>query len=184
MFNNLVTTPNIRIAGRRLLAFCIDWLVLAVWAGIIFGITMAVYAGSPPRVAGPWHLQILSFTLMTLPFILYFTVSEASSIQATIGKRILGLCVIGTGKERAPFSRTLLRNVIKFVPWMLGHFVANQAAFSTKESVPGWVYIPFVLSFAGVVWWLGSIFLRGRSPYEVLSSTCVAVRKNLPGNSL
>ena len=46
-----------KIAIRRFLAFGIDWLVIAIWAGTIFGIVMLSFSGQPPGPSGPWRSQ-------------------------------------------------------------------------------------------------------------------------------
>ena len=155
-----------RIAFHRFLSFAIDWLVIVVWAGILFGTVMLIYSGEPPRPSGPWRAQAVGFFSMTLPIIFYFSICEASAWQASIGKRILLLRVSGIKTNRVPFSRILLRNVVKFAPWELGHLVANQAIFSSSSSIPAWVFVPMILSLAIPLWWIISIYLHGISPYD------------------
>ena len=165
---------------RRLLAFGVDWLVIVVWAGVLFGVVMTVFSGHPPRPSGPWQSQAIGFAAMTLPVLLYFSLSESSLWQATLGKRALSLRVVYDGVAQAPFSNSLLRNIIKFTPWEMGHIVANQAVFSTSSGVPGWVYVPMLLAFACPVWWVVSIFTRGHAPYDVIASTRVVDGRSVP----
>lgn len=161
------------LALRRLLAFAVDWLLIVAWAAVLFGVAMTIYSGHPPSPAGPWRLEAVGFVCMTAPVVLYFSLTESSAWQATVGKRVLNLRVVHAGVARAAFGRTLLRNLIKFIPWEMGHLVANQAIFSTRSGVPGWIYIPLLLAFACPVWWVVSIFARGRAPYDVVTSTRV-----------
>ena len=165
-----------QIAFHRFLAFGIDWLVIVVWAGLLFGIVMLGFSGQPPSPSGPWRMQAIGFLTMTLPIIFYFSICEASAWQATIGKRILSLRVAGAKTNRVAFSRILVRNAVKFAPWELGHLVANQAIFSSS-SIPGWIYIPMVLSFAIPLWWIVSIFIHGDSPYDRITGIHIT-RKN------
>jgi uncharacterized RDD family membrane protein YckC len=161
--------PQKHIAFRRYLAFGIDWLVIVVWAGVVFGIVMLSFSGQPPSPSGPWIGQAVGFISMTLPIIFYFSICEASAWQATIGKRILSLRVAGTKTDRIPFSRILLRNIVKFAPWELGHLVANQAIFSSSSSIPNWVIAPLVLAYIIPLWWVISIYARGYSPYDQIT---------------
>ena len=154
------------IAFYRFLAFGIDWLVIVLWAGILFGIVMLSFSGQPPGPSGPWRAQAIGFFTMTLPIVFYFSICEASVWQASIGKRILSLRVADANANRVTFSRVLLRNAVKFAPWELGHLVANQAIFSSSSTIPAWVYIPMVLSFVIPLWWIISIFIHGDSPYD------------------
>jgi uncharacterized RDD family membrane protein YckC len=166
-----------KIAIRRFLAFGIDWLVIAIWAGTIFGIVMLSFSGQPPGPSGPWRSQAVGFLAMTLPIIFYFSLCEASSWQATLGKRILSLRVVDNDSDRTPFTRILLRNIVKFAPWELGHMVANQAIFSSAGSLPAWVYVPMVFAFALPLWWILSIYFQGSSPYDLITSTRIVSEK-------
>jgi uncharacterized RDD family membrane protein YckC len=162
-------TSSHKIAFLRYLAFGIDWLVIAVWAGVLYAIVMLSFSGQPPSPSGPWAGQALGFVSMTLPIIFYFSICEANTWRATLGKRIMSLCVNSTKPEAISFKRIILRNVVKFAPWELGHLVANQVIFSSSSSIPIWVYVPMILSFAIPLWWVISIFVRGNSPYDLLT---------------
>lgn len=164
-----------KIAFRRFLAFGIDWLVIVIWAGVLFGVVMLSYSGKPPGPSGPWRAQGVGFLAMTLPIVLYFSICEASPWRATLGKRILSLRVINTNSDRMAFSRTLLRNCIKFIPWELGHLVANQAIFSSTTDLPDWVYLPMFFAFVFPLWWIISIYMRGNSPYDQVTNTRIVL---------
>ena len=101
-------THQKQIAFRLFLAFGIDWLLIMVWAGVVFGMVMLSYSGQPPTPPGPWTAQIAGFVSMTLPVILYFSICEASAWKATIGERVLSLRLKGSGTDRMVFSRILL----------------------------------------------------------------------------
>lgn len=163
---------NSGMTARRLLAFCVDWLVIAAWGVVLFAAVMASYSGHPPRPSGPWHSEVIGFLAITAPVILYFSLSESSTAQATLGKRALGLHVLAHGGGRVSVGASLLRNCVKFAPWELGHIVANQAFFSTTV-VPVWIYLPMALAFLLPVWWVASILFKGYAPYDVVASTHV-----------
>ena len=163
---------NSGMTARRLLAFCVDWLVIAVWGVVLFAAVMALHAGHLPRPSSPWHSEVIGFLAMTVPVVLYFSLSECSIAQATLGKRALGLRVLAHGGGRVSVGSSFLRNCVKFLPWELGHIVANQAVLS-KVSVPGWVYLPMAFSFLLPAWWVASILIRGYAPYDVVASTRV-----------
>jgi len=168
-------TPQKQIALKRFLAFGIDGLVILFWAGVLFAAVMLAYAGQPPAPKGPRAGQALGFFSMTLPVILYFSFCEASAWQASIGKRVLSLRVVGDKRDRLPFSRVLIRNLVKFAPWELGHLVAQQALFSSSSGIPDWVFAPMVLSFLFPLWWVFSIYIRGNSPYDRMMGIHVAL---------
>ena len=82
------------IALRRVAAFCLDWCVIAIWGGLLFGIVMWSSGGHPEPPAGPWTGQLLGLLGMTLPVVTYFTACESAPVRGTLGKRALGLIVV------------------------------------------------------------------------------------------
>jgi uncharacterized RDD family membrane protein YckC len=158
------------IAGRRLLAFAVDWLVVALWGGVLFGAVMMATSGHPPRPENPWKAQMIGLLTMTLPVTLYFSLLESSAWRASIGKRALGLVVSSESGDRLSFGSALLRNAVKFLPWEFGHLVAQQAAFSGEAGLPVWVWGPAIVAFAGPVWWVIALIATGRTPYDRLAS--------------
>jgi uncharacterized RDD family membrane protein YckC len=162
------------IAVRRLFAFAVDWLVMLLWGGLLFGSVMIATSGHPPRPDNPWTAQAIGLLTMTLPVTLYFAFCESSALQASLGKRALGLVVTGDTGERLAFASALRRNAIKFVPWELGHTVAQQAVFSGEGGFPAWLWGPALAALAGPVWWLVSIIATGRSPYDRWASARVS----------
>jgi uncharacterized RDD family membrane protein YckC len=154
------------VAVRRLLAFAVDWLVVLLWCGLLFGSVMIATSGHPPRPDNPWTAQAIGFLTMTLPVTLYFALCESSAFRASLGKRVLGLVVSRDTGERLAFAPALLRNAIKFVPWEFGHTVAQQAALSGEGGFPAWVWGPAIVALVGPLWWLVAIIATGRAPYD------------------
>lgn len=162
---------NRAVAVRRIMAFGVDWLIILVWAGLLFGMVVAVSSGEPSRPSNPWVAQAIGFSSMTVPVVLYFAILESSGLQATLGKRLLGLKVKFGQTTRAPFGTAIVRNAVKFIPWEFGHLVANQTALSGNATIPIWIYGAMAASFSIPVWWLGSMFSSGLTPYDRLTST-------------
>jgi len=157
----------------RLFAFAIDWVVIATWGGALFGLVWWSTDGSPSASSNPWQGQAIGFLSMTLPVVLYFSLCEASAGQGTLGKRMLGLRVSQLSGERAPWKQTLLRAALKFLPWEMGHLLAHQAFFAGDAGIPLWAFLPGILSFALPAWWVASLFVQGRTPYDRWSQTAV-----------
>ncbi|MBI1383234.1 MAG: hypothetical protein GC161_19405 [Planctomycetaceae bacterium] len=162
------------IAVRRSLAFVLDWFVVVLWGGVVFGAVTIVTHGNPPAPQGPWTAQALGLLTMTLPVTLYFAALESPRWRASLGKRALGLVVSSATGERLSLRSALLRNAAKFVPWECGHLLAQQAAFSGEEGLPTWVFGPAVIAFVGPVWWLVALFATGRTPYDRWVAASVA----------
>lgn len=157
------------VAGRRLLAFTVDWLVMVMWGSAVFLAVTVAIGGIPARPDDPWQAQIIGFVTMTIPAVLYFAVCESSAMQASVGKRILGLIVSGETGKRLSVRSALLRNTVKLAPWEFGHTVAQQAAFSSDAGLPVWVWAPAAIAFLGPVCWVAAIVVTGRAPYDHLA---------------
>jgi len=139
-------------ALRRLLAFAVDWFVLVLWGGVIFGAVMIATGGNPPQPESPWTGQAMSLLTMTVPFTLYFALCESSAMQASLGKRTPGLVVSRETGGRLSFGPALPRNAVKFTPWEFGHTVAWQSVFAGEAGFPAWVWGAAILAFVGPVW--------------------------------
>jgi uncharacterized RDD family membrane protein YckC len=123
---------NLRL---RFVAFLLDYLIIAAY--IVVLIVVSVLLGFGPLrqtfqslFANPNSGEISAFLLLVLPVILYFALFESSSWQATWGKRKVGLRVMTNHGERLSFGRSLVRSLIKFLPWELTH--------ACLWRIPGW----------------------------------------------
>lgn len=166
---------------RRLLAFSADYVVIAVYLALL---TLLRFYLVPTKVtqflfAGPTIGQVSAFLLVTLPVILYFTLTESSPWCATPGKRVLGLAVQSTDFTRLTRSRALGRTVLKLLPWELSHTCLWRIPGWPREpQAPSWlVYAGFAL-----VWMLIAAYILGaltsnrrQTLYDRLSG-CVVVR--------
>ena len=158
-----------------LFAFAADWFVVVLWGGLICGAVMIANGGKPPQLGSPWAGQAMSFLTMTVPFTLYFALSESSAMRASLGKRVLGLVVSRETGGRLSFGSALLRNAVKFTPWEFGHTVVWQGVFSGEGGFPAWVWGPVFIAFVGPVWWLVALIRTGRTPYDRWAFARVAI---------
>lgn len=158
----------------RLLAFALDWFVVALWGTLVFGLVMIASGGEPPRLRDPWTGQAIGFVTMTLPVILYFSLCESSPMRASFGKRALGLVVTQETGGRLSFGSALLRNGLKFTPWEFGHTVAQQSIFSSDGGLPPWTIGPAVFAFLGPLWFVTTLFTKRRTPYDRCAASRVA----------
>ncbi len=162
----LLTRDARAIALRRLFASAVDWLLVAMWGAIVFGVAVLASAGIPEKPVDPWRAQGIGLITMTMPVTLYFALCEGSRMRASVGKRTAGLVVTGRTGERLSFARALLRNALKFIPWELGHMLAWQAATSDADRLPGWAWVPGIAAAALPLWWLATMLATGSPPYD------------------
>ncbi|HEX5506663.1 MAG TPA: RDD family protein [Thermomicrobiales bacterium] len=168
-------------AWRRLLAFGVDYLVIAAYGGLLAGVGFgarrllgrgfAMPATPRARLVG----HAVAFAALTVPVVLYFAWWEASAGGGTPGKRALGLRVVAEAGGRVPLGRALARAAVKFAPWELAH----TALWDT----PGWPVDPrptgrdwagYGLSLALSGWYVVALFVGSRrTPYDRVSGTRV-----------
>lgn len=165
-------TKSMNIILRRLLAFGIDLALLAVYASALFLVVSPMVR--PLFADSPLMAELTGFTLLTLPFVMYFAFSEASSWSASFGKRCMGLVVVGGKKaKRISFGRSLLRSGLKFMPWELAHF-SIWHAFIFDSPLATVAMAVLALSYALMIAYVaGLLFKRHRTPYDRLSGTQV-----------
>jgi uncharacterized RDD family membrane protein YckC len=166
-------------AVRRLVGFGIDWLLIGLYAGLLF---LAARRALQPAFAGSaWRAEAVGFGVLTVPVVVYFAASEASPWQATVGKRWVGVRVIADGGGRATPGRCLTRAAIKFAPWELAHFAIWHAVVRPDPAghVLGWVFL--TLANLLPLSYLGSLFVgSGRTPYDRASRTRVVSSRPTP----
>lgn len=110
--------------GARVTAFLLDYVILLLYAGLLFAASSLLPTA---WFATPNRSQFTAFLFMTLPVIVYFSLTEASAWQGTVGKRLRRLRVAGCNGGRIGLRRAFLRSAIKFLPWELAHtFIQHQ----------------------------------------------------------
>ena len=168
-------------ALRRIGAFCVDYVICACYGAALFGVVLLWNGGRvPQRAVHPLQGQAIGLFCLTIPVILYFAICESSRWQSTIGKRLLGLRVHDMSGDRLPFRKTLMRALLKFLPWELGHTVVHQlvsgAPSGGTNDVPPWVLVLFTVAVLLDAWYLTSIWVgTGRTAYDRASSAQVVI---------
>ncbi|HSX04399.1 MAG TPA: RDD family protein [Rhabdochlamydiaceae bacterium] len=110
-----MSSPKFVYAGatKRVLAFCIDSLIILfcyMGFGILFSLTIVNKLIFQLPIIGLWWYG----GMLVLPW-LYYAFYECSRMQATIGKRILGLKVASLSGERINFAKATGRYFGKFL---------------------------------------------------------------------
>ena len=125
----------------------------------------------------PVNGEIIGFATLTLPVILYFTLSENGKYLGTIGKRKIGLQIVNKSLTKASIKQLLLRNCLKFLPWELAHFFIYRLFYfnSLSKTIPDWVLTGLIVSQGlALIYLLCIIFTKNnQSIYELISRTIV-----------
>lgn len=96
---------------QRVLAYIIDFIVIG---GICF-LEFAIIGQAIKNRADHRQLLLIDNYAATLTSILYFSIMESSSKQATIGKKVIGIYVTDLSGNRITFLKALLRVSVKFI---------------------------------------------------------------------
>ena len=171
------------IVIKRIKAFLIDYLIILIYLGLLVATSLLIsrifHLGS--ENVSPAIGELIAFVTLTLPIILYFTLSENGKYAGTIGKRKFGLHVVSKSFTKASFWQLLIRNCIKFLPWELAHFFVFRLFYfaSTSTITPTWVLTGLISSqLLAIIYLLFLIFSKNkRSVYELFSQTRVVQNK-------
>jgi uncharacterized RDD family membrane protein YckC len=125
-----------------------------------------------------WQFESYLFSTVTLPVVLYYALCESSHWQATVGKRVMGLRVTNAMGERIGFGQGLVRALVRFLPFEIGHMT-----FALPEPIwvaPDEFRVGFLIVSAALVLYTAIAFFhpRGQSVHDLAAQT-VVVRQNL-----
>ncbi|MGP4038550.1 RDD family protein [Gracilibacillus sp. D59] len=113
---------SLTVATRksRFIALFIDWLCISAFLILLLGLTQLfywlVFNGIP--ILSYLQSQLIAIFTTVIPAIIVFSIMEGSSRSSTFGKRIQSLKI---SYPDHPKTRSTIRNIVKFLPWQLGH---------------------------------------------------------------
>lgn len=119
---------NVEYAGfwRRFVAYIID-VIIIYFTSLLCGLILLFIIAIPLRpLLGKEYLSIVFIFSICIDLIIYFgyfTLSESSKKQATVGKQLLHVVVSDAEGNRLTKKRALLRNLLKIasaIPLDLG----------------------------------------------------------------
>lgn len=156
----------------RLKEFTIDYLIIVGYLVGLFVIAMACYylafQGMPEMTSG--QSQLIATVSTVIPAIVVFSVLDYRKPFGTYGKRKAGLKV---KYETYAYWRSLVRNIIKFLPWQLAHMGVIAGMYTNFETTSSMVLV--YTSMALAVLLLGMVFFRkdGRHLGDMFAGTQV-----------
>lgn len=117
---------------RRLKELLIDYIFILIYLVLLFGIVMGIYfvvlKGIPEF--NEWQSQILATVTSVIPIILIFACFDYN--KGSIGKQKSGLKLHYKNKN---FGTSLIRNIIKFLPWQLAHIGVIHGIYSEFDAL-------------------------------------------------
>lgn len=142
-------------------------LVIVVAVGLP---TLLGWVDLAPIWSRPVAADLAVTVLTVVPFLVYLVRTEAGPARATWGKRRSGLVVEAADGPPAGTASIVLRNVIKVLPWQLGHMAAMR--FSSGEDIA--LAVAFdVASLTLLALVMGPPLLGRRGLHELIAGTAV-----------
>lgn len=125
--------------GSRLAAYFVDYILVTVLSyGAAAVVAVGMFAMSDSGVDSwedepplPFLIAILASSF-TIPF-LYFTLMECSSLQATLGKKLVGIRVTDLSGQRITFGRAATRFLGKILSALILMIGFLMAAFTERK---------------------------------------------------
>jgi uncharacterized RDD family membrane protein YckC len=178
---------------RRLVAWLIDWMCVLAWCAIVAAVGIPLYLAGVTRDIDEVALNVVAAITVVVPATLGLAALEAGRLHGTLGKRALGIRVIGVPARNtaggagagefaagAPFGAAVLRNALKIaLPWIIGHaaviaLVSTSTGGTTSGSAPAWVWVLTLAAYVLPIVYVVALFVRrGRTPYDAASRTAV-----------
>jgi uncharacterized RDD family membrane protein YckC len=172
------TSKAAKTAGftKRLKAFGFDYLLICAFMILLAGLTigtirMVGYLGFSLRWPdNPFFADLIAFSTLILPVILYFTLQESSNTQSTWGKRKVGIMVVGKDNAKLTPMHAFIRSLVKLIPWQIAH--------TCLFHIPGWPFAvntipPTVIAGFVLVYVLVGVYIacaliskQNRTPYD------------------
>ncbi len=159
---------------QRIIAFLFDFLIIFAYILILFGIGVGVVTITNGKLllASAIILNVVAFVVLVLPVILYFTLQESSSRQATWGKRRARIKVTNAQGARINIWQSFVRSAFKFLPWQLAHISVIYLYFGNHSPIFG---IGALVSQGLVIIYIISLWLgkKHQTPYDWIAGTYV-----------
>lgn len=162
---------------RRLTSWWWDYLVVLTWLGIVFLVmgmpTLLGVIDLESLWSGPALADLATAALTVIPFLMYLVVTETRPSHATWGKRRSGLSVAAADGSSPALGQVVLRNIVKVLPWQLGHMAALR--FATDTQIPT-ATACYALSLLLLVAVAGPPLVRRRGLHDMIAGTTVMTR--------
>lgn len=160
--------------ATRIKELCIDWLVISAYLLCLFAVSMACYfmmLGGIPTFS-ELHSQLIATFASVLAIVILFSYLDFRG--GSIGKRAAGLEVYFAHRS---FSRSLVRNGVKFFPWQIGHMAVIHGVYTEFDIIS--IVLSLISCILLVIMFLMGTMRRDRRHLgDMLAGTQVQLAKH------
>lgn len=159
---------------RRLKELFYDYFVIIAYLLTLFILAMGFYFLVFGKISNftEGQSQLIATILSVLPIILIFTFMDM--IVGSLGKKKAGLVLI---YKNPPLISAFIRNLIKFLPWQLGHMGTIAGIYTDYTSLSGHVFTALSLILVILMIVMGFFRKDKRHLGDLLAGTQVVVKK-------
>lgn len=170
---------------RRIAAYLIDYFVFIVpLLGVLSLCGWVLWSfDATASLDHRWLGQLIVVSVLTLPIVLYFALSESSRWQATVGKRLMKVVVVDTKEEPATIKQTAIRAIVKFLPWEFFHTIYWHWEGWPMDPAPptNLQIVALTVGWIVIGWYIVGLFVGSRRTlYDRVAGTTV-VRRDANG---
>lgn len=165
---------NIETSDRllRIKSLLFDWLFISGYLILLF-ISISLFYflrlnGIPTFTNA--QSQLIAILTSVIPIILIFSLMEGRNLYASWGKRKTKLMVIY--KDR-PMIRSIVRNVLKFLPWQFGHMSTIYGLYNGFDSAFSIIFFSLSMSLSMVYILMAFIRRDRRHLVDILAGSRV-----------
>lgn len=166
----MLTENNITLK-QRVKELFVDYIFILLYLIVLLGVTMGVYFIVFKDIPEFNEIQSQSIAAVAsvIPIILIFSYLDYT--KGSLGKRKAGLKLYYTNKT---IASSVIRNVIKFLPWQLGHIATIHGIYTNYDTA---AVIFSILSFALAIVLLimGSVRKDKRHLGDLIAGTQVQI---------
>ena len=158
----------------RVYAFLLDFFVIAIYGIFVVGTISFVFRPYIESLfsSSPVTAELAGFVMITLPVSLYFILCDCSKWQGTLGKKKMGISVVDGFRQRIGIGRSVVRTVIKFLPWEVAHFGIWQLMLPSTLSEMTVLIILNAVNLAILVYFIVPLTNKKRkNVYDWVAST-------------
>ncbi|MFD0710534.1 RDD family protein [Paenibacillus sp. GCM10027626] len=160
----------------RLKAFLIDYLLIFIY--LVFLVILSLFLSPSLQHIFQKSLivaQFASFLIVTLPITIYFIICDSVLGGQSFGKRKVGIKTVDEKGNSITVLRAIFRNVIKFLPWEMSHYLVYRLVDIGDGEMPFRYYLIGGLIYTSIFTYiLTAIFTKKKqSLYDIVAKTQV-----------
>lgn len=177
------TTVKYAKVYHRIIAYLIDALLVyfvfvVISQNLIFVPIRQMISGSEQWFVSGWKTEIYTLLTISLPIWLYFGLCEISPWRATIGKRILKLQTLDqVSQHRITVGQTIIRTVIKMLPWEIAHLTNNLPIPIWFDPNPGFRFGFVLVPLLAMIYFAMMLIMKNNQSLHDLIAKTIVVRR-------